>query len=108
MPKYGPKAQNKVEHAVKEMKEGKLKSGSGHKVTSRKQAVAIGLLDDRPCRNDKRLPKEPSINRYQLVMDPRVRGSWHPVRALKSWQGAAESELRGMSLHPSSVTAKHS
>lgn len=44
MNKYGPKAQEKVEKAVHEMKGGKLKSGqTGKKVTSRKQAVAIGL-----------------------------------------------------------------
>ncbi len=42
--KYGPKAQDKVEQAMHEFKRGQLKSGkSGHKVTSRKQAVAIGL-----------------------------------------------------------------
>lgn len=43
MSKYGPKAQEKVRKTVKEFEEGKLKSGSGGKVTSRKQAVAIGL-----------------------------------------------------------------
>lgn len=44
MNKFGPKAQEEVEKAVHEMKEGKLKSGkSGKKVTSQKQAVAIGL-----------------------------------------------------------------
>ncbi|MDD5703907.1 MAG: DUF6496 domain-containing protein [Dehalococcoidales bacterium] len=44
MAKYGEKAQEKVEETVHEMKEGKLKSGkTGKKVTSRKQAVAIGL-----------------------------------------------------------------
>jgi len=44
MNKYGPKAQKKVEKTMEEYKEGKLKSGSsGKKVTSRKQAVAIGL-----------------------------------------------------------------
>lgn len=44
MNKYGPKAQEKVRQAVKEMKQGKLESGrSGQKVTDRKQAVAIGL-----------------------------------------------------------------
>lgn len=44
MNKYGPKAQEKVRQAVKEMKQGKLKSGrSGKKVTDQKQAVAIGL-----------------------------------------------------------------
>jgi hypothetical protein len=44
MAKYGPKAQEKVEKTMHEFKDGKLKSGSsGKKVTSRKQAVAIGL-----------------------------------------------------------------
>lgn len=48
MNKYGPKAQAKVEKAMHEMKEGKLKSGkSGQKVTSKKQAVAIGLSEAR-------------------------------------------------------------
>lgn len=48
MNKYGPKAQEKVHKAMKEMEEGKLKSGkSGKKVTSRKQAVAIGLSEAR-------------------------------------------------------------
>ncbi len=47
MAKYSEKAQDKVEKAMHEMKEGKLKSGSGKKVTSRKQAVAIGLSEAR-------------------------------------------------------------
>lgn len=48
MNKYGPKAQEKVKKAMHEMKQGKLKSGrSGQKVTSRKQAVAIGLSEAR-------------------------------------------------------------
>jgi len=48
MNKYGPKAQKKVEKAMDEMKEGKLRSGkSGKKVTSRKQAIAIGLSEAR-------------------------------------------------------------
>jgi hypothetical protein len=48
MAKYGPKAQEKVKEAMREMKEGKLKSGqSGKKVTSRKQAIAIGLSEAR-------------------------------------------------------------
>jgi hypothetical protein len=46
--KYSPKAQEKVEKAMHEMKQGKLKSGrSGKKVTSKKQAVAIGLSEAR-------------------------------------------------------------
>ncbi len=48
MPKFGEKAQEKVHKAMHEMKEGKLKSGgSGKKVTSKKQAVAIGLSEAR-------------------------------------------------------------
>jgi len=44
MAKYGEKAQEKVEKTMKEFKKGTLKSGnSDKKVTSRKQAVAIGL-----------------------------------------------------------------
>jgi hypothetical protein len=46
--KYGKKASDKVEKSMHEMKEGKLKSGkSGKKVTSRKQAIAIGLSEAR-------------------------------------------------------------
>lgn len=48
MPKYGPKAQAKVKKVMDEFKKGKLKSGrSDKKVTSRKQAVAIGLSEAR-------------------------------------------------------------
>ena len=48
MNKYGPKAQEKVHEAMHEMKEGKLRSGRSHKkVTSRKQAIAIGLSEAR-------------------------------------------------------------
>lgn len=47
MAKYGPKAAEKVADAVHKMKEGKLKSGSGKKVTNRKQAIAIGLSEAR-------------------------------------------------------------
>ncbi len=47
MAKYGEKAQEKVEKTMHEMKKGKLKSGSGKKVTSKKQAVAIGLSEAR-------------------------------------------------------------
>ncbi len=48
MAKYGKKAQEKVERAMHERKHGKLKSGrSGKKVTSRKQAIAIGLSEAR-------------------------------------------------------------
>ncbi len=48
MAKYGKKASEKVEKAMHERKKGTLKSGSsGKKVTSRKQAIAIGLSEAR-------------------------------------------------------------
>jgi hypothetical protein len=48
MAKYGKKASEKVEKAMHERKRGTLRSGgSGKKVTSRKQAIAIGLSEAR-------------------------------------------------------------
>ena len=48
MAKYAKKASDKVEKAMHERKEGTLKSGgSGKKVTSKKQAIAIGLSEAR-------------------------------------------------------------
>jgi hypothetical protein len=48
MAKYGKKAQQKVKKAMHERKKGSLRSGrSGKKVTSRKQAIAIGLSEAR-------------------------------------------------------------
>jgi hypothetical protein len=48
MAKYGKKAQRKVRQVMRERKRGKLRSGgSGKKVTSRKQAIAIGLSEAR-------------------------------------------------------------
>jgi len=48
MPRYSKKAGEKVEKAMHERKRGTLKSGrSGKKVTSRKQAIAIGLSEAR-------------------------------------------------------------
>jgi hypothetical protein len=46
--RYGKKAQSKVKRAMHERKRGTLRSGrSGKKVTSRKQAIAIGLSEAR-------------------------------------------------------------
>jgi uncharacterized protein DUF6496 len=46
--RYGKKAAQKVKKAMHERKRGTLRSGrSGKKVTSRKQAIAIGLSEAR-------------------------------------------------------------
>lgn len=48
MPRYGKKAQDKIKKVMHERKHGTLRSGSsGTKVTSRKQAIAIGLSEAR-------------------------------------------------------------
>jgi hypothetical protein len=55
--KYSKKASKKVERAMHERKRGTLKSGSsGKKVTSRKQAIAIGLSEAR--RAGAKVPKK--------------------------------------------------
>jgi hypothetical protein len=45
--RYGKGSQKRVESAMRRKKKGTLKSGSGKKVTSRKQAIAIGLSEAR-------------------------------------------------------------
>jgi len=47
MARYGAKASAKVEKVMRERKHGTLRSSSGQKVTSRKQAIAIGLSEAR-------------------------------------------------------------
>jgi hypothetical protein len=58
MNKYGPKAQEKIGKVMDEYKHGELKSGSGQKVTNRKQAVAIGI--DEARRSGAKVPKQRS------------------------------------------------
>jgi len=55
--KYSEKASQKVERAMLERKRGTLRSGrSGKRVTSRKQAIAIGLSEAR--RAGAKVPKK--------------------------------------------------
>jgi hypothetical protein len=54
--KASSKGKRKVEKVMKEHKEGKLKSGSGKKVKSRKQAVAIALSEAR--KSGAKIPKK--------------------------------------------------
>ncbi|MEP7232060.1 MAG: DUF6496 domain-containing protein [Ginsengibacter sp.] len=58
MAKYSKAAAKKVEKSMHEMHEGKLKSGSGKKVTNPKQAIAIGLSEARE--EEKKVPKKSS------------------------------------------------
>jgi hypothetical protein len=62
MAKYGRKAQSKVERAMHERKRGTLKSGrSGKRVTSRTQAIAIGLSEARKA--GAKVPRKRSAGR---------------------------------------------
>ncbi|PZR21830.1 MAG: hypothetical protein DI535_27470 [Citrobacter freundii] len=62
MPRYSKKAGKKVERAMHEKKKGTLKSGrSGKKVTSRKQAIAIGLSEAR--KEGAKVPKKKSARK---------------------------------------------
>lgn len=57
--KYSKQSQNKVRKAMEERKRGTLHSGSGTKVTSRAQAIAIGLSEAR--RAGAKVPKQKSV-----------------------------------------------
>jgi len=67
MAKYSKKAGDKVEKVMHEFKEGKLKSGSGDKVKSRKQAIAIGLSEARE--KGAKVPKKPSSGKTEKPAD---------------------------------------
>ena len=56
--KYSPAAGKSVEREMKAMKQGKLRSSSGAKVTNPKQAIAIGLSEAR--RAGKKVPAKKS------------------------------------------------
>ncbi|HEV7780740.1 MAG TPA: DUF6496 domain-containing protein [Chitinophagaceae bacterium] len=61
MAKYSKKAQDKIEKVMHEKKAGTLKSGrSGKKVTSRKQAIAIGISEARAA--GAKVPKKTASN----------------------------------------------
>ena len=62
MARYGKKAQDKVEKTMHEYKRGQLRSGKSEKrVTSRKQAIAIGLSKARKA--GAKVPRAPRRSR---------------------------------------------
>jgi Family of unknown function (DUF6496) len=70
--KYSRGASKDVERVMRKRKRGKLKSGSGRKVTSRKQAIAIGLSEAR--REGKKVPRKPTV-RKSAARKTKGRGS---------------------------------
>ena len=68
MTKYSKKAEEKVAKVMREKKRGTLKSGrSGKKVTSRKQAIAIGLSEARKA--GAKVPKKESSGRKKSTVN---------------------------------------
>lgn len=66
MPRYGRSASKKVESAMRRRKRGTLRSGrSGKKVTSREQAIAIGLSEARKA--GAKVPKKTSASRRHVA-----------------------------------------
>jgi len=61
MAKYSKKSGEKVKEEMHEMKEGKLKTGTGKKVTNPKQAIAIGLSEAR--KEGAKVPKKASAKK---------------------------------------------
>ena len=81
MAKYGKKASEKVEKAMHERKEGTLKSGrSKKKVTSKKQAIAIGLSEARKA-GGKVPRKKSSSKKSSFSTTPRTSTSSSRTRA---------------------------
>ena len=56
MPAYSKGSQKLVKKTMEKRKKGTLKTGSGKKVTSRKQAIAIGLSEAR--KQGRKVPKK--------------------------------------------------
>ena len=84
--KYGEKASEKIGRTMHEFKRGKLRSGSGGKVTSRQQAIAIGISQAR--RAGYKVP--PEQGHAEMSLDTRVRAY------LSDMQPGMEVDARGI------------
>jgi hypothetical protein len=65
MAKYGKAASKNVKSTMRRRKKGTLKSGSGRKVKSRKQAIAIALNETR--KKGGKVPRNPSGSRKRAT-----------------------------------------
>ncbi len=73
--KYGKEAGQKVERAMHERKQGTtLRSGSGRKVTSRKQAIAIGLSEAR--KKGAKVQRKRRKTKHSCTLAPSDRPAW--------------------------------
>ena len=105
MAKYGKKSQSKVKRAMHELKEGKLRSGrSGKKVTSRKQAIAIGLSEARAAGG--KVPKKASAKGGR----PAKKTTKRPAKKARKRMGrpAKKAATKGRATKTSRKTARKS
>jgi|SRR6478735_4846234 len=105
MAKYGKKSQSKVKRAMHELKEGKLRSGrSGKKVTSRKQAIAIGLSEARAAGG--KVPKKASAKGGR----PAKKTTRRPAKKARKRMGrpAKKAATKGRATKTSRKTARKS
>jgi len=105
MPKYGKKAQAKVAKVMREKTAGTLRSGgSGRKVTSRKQAIAIGLSEAR--REGDKVPSRKSAKKS--TKKSTARKSARKSAAKKSGSKSAKRPAKKSARKSTKKTAKKS
>ena len=92
MAKYGAKASEKVEKAMHERKRGSLKSGSGKKVTSKKQAIAIGLSEAR--KSGGKVPSKKSASKKSAGRKSSAKKSSAKKSSAKKSSGRKSSRRR--------------
>ena len=96
MAKYGKAAEKNVESTMRRRKRGTLKSGSGRKVTSRKQAIAIALNEARE--KGAKVPRAPRSRKTAKKASRK--------RAAKSTSRASTRKTSGTSTRKASRTTK--
>ena len=89
MAKYGPEAHQLVEREMKQLKKGKLRSGSGQKVTNPKQAIAIALSEAR--RSGTKMPEPPpgTASAEKAPADKRAAAKKKPTKESPAKSAAA-------------------
>lgn len=91
--KYGKAASKRVESAMRRKKKGTLRSGrSGKKVTSRKQAIAIGLSEARE--KGAKVPRKKSSSRKSTAKKSGGRKSTRKKSTAKKSSGRKSSRKR--------------
>ena len=104
--RYGKKAQDKVEETMHERKRGTLRSGSGKKVTSRKQAIAIGLSEAR--REGGKVPAKRSSSKKSSTKSSAKRASSSKKSSSKKSSSKKSSAKKSSARKSSSKPRKSS